>query len=296
MSDYHFISDYKHNKQYRESFFKLARTTFGIEFENWFERGGWKDKYICYSYVDDGQVIANASINKMTIVTNGTEYKTIQVGTVMTHPDYRNQGLSGKLMNYILAKYEQEYDFIYLFANETVLDFYPKFGFEHLQESSFSLQICDYKRPHSHSSTIRKLDPDNPTDFNMLEKFANEKISISSILSVKHNEDLLMFYYMLPFKSSIYYIEAENVIVIYQQEGIHLHIFDIISTTKVEIDIILNSVITAETEIINFYFTPDFGIDNIHTELITKGEDTLFIRPLRKDFPKHFMFPLTSHA
>ncbi|WP_238327465.1 GNAT family N-acetyltransferase [Paenibacillus gorillae] len=55
-------------------------------------------------------MIANASINKMTVVSNGKEYKAIQVGTVMTHPDYRSQGLSGKLMKHILEKYEQEYD------------------------------------------------------------------------------------------------------------------------------------------------------------------------------------------
>lgn len=105
-----------------------------------------------------------------------------------------------------------------------------------------------------------------------------------------------MFYFFLPFKQSIYYIEEVDVIVIYQQEGTHLHIFDIISTTKVEIEVILNSVISAEIEIINFYFTPDFKIDNIHAELITKSDDTLFVRPLLKDFPKHFMFPITSHA
>ncbi|GIO00553.1 hypothetical protein J5TS2_12210 [Brevibacillus halotolerans] len=60
----------------------------------------------------------------------------------MTHPDYRNKGLSGKLMHYIIDKYEKECDFIYLFANETVLDFYPKFGFEKLQESSFYLKVA----------------------------------------------------------------------------------------------------------------------------------------------------------
>lgn len=43
----------------------------------------------------------------------------------MTHPDYRNQGLAAKLLNHIIGKYEKEYDYIYLFANETVLDFYP---------------------------------------------------------------------------------------------------------------------------------------------------------------------------
>lgn len=45
----------------------------------------------------------------------------------MTHPDYRGQGLAKKLLEHVIAKYEDQYDFLYLFANDTVLDFYPKF-------------------------------------------------------------------------------------------------------------------------------------------------------------------------
>ncbi|AGE76704.1 hypothetical protein DF16_orf05130 [Bacillus thuringiensis serovar kurstaki str. YBT-1520] len=52
-------------------------------------------------------------------------------------------------MNHIIKKYEKNYNFIYLFANDTVLEFYPKFGFEKVQESSFSLKV---------SNMIRQID------------------------------------------------------------------------------------------------------------------------------------------
>jgi len=139
MSSYLFTTNVKDHAGYRASFFELAMLVFDLDFRAWYTSGGWNEHYRCYAYVDQGKVIANASVNKMTIASDGQFYTAIQIGTVMTHPDYRNQGLSGKLMQHILDEYENRCDFIFLFANETVHDFYPKFGFQRVKESSFSL-------------------------------------------------------------------------------------------------------------------------------------------------------------
>ncbi|ASA21582.1 GNAT family N-acetyltransferase [Paenibacillus donghaensis] len=296
MTYYQLVSDYKDIKTYKESFNELAKMVFGLDFKKWYEKGYWNDKYICYSYIDGDKVIANASINKMTLVSSGKEYNAIQVGTVMTHPDYRNQGLSGKLMNHIIEKYEQEYDFIYLFANESVLDFYPRFGFGKVQESSFSLNVSDLKTQTATTHSIRRLDTDNPDDFQMMEQFAAERIPVSPIMGVKNNEHLLMFYFILAFNDAIYYIEAIDAIVIFQQEDKNLHIFDIISKQKVDYDFIINSIVSADTEIIHFYFTTDYENENLYTAFITESDDTLFVRPLFVDGTRHFLLPLTSHS
>lgn len=296
MSEYQLISDYKQIEKYKKSFNELAKQVFEVDFKEWYDKGCWNDNYICYSYVDGDQVIANASVNKMVVISNGKEYKAIQLGTVMTHPDYRHQGLAAKLMNHIIEKYEKDYDFIYLFANDTVLDFYPKFGFEQVQESSFSLKTSDLKKQVAKKSVLRKLDVNNQADFELMKEFAAERIPVSSILGVKNNEHLLMFYFILAFNDAIYYIEEDDVIVICKQEDNQLHIFDIISKKRVEIDTILNRIVSADTKIINFYFTPNDDCKNIHTEFITESDDTLFVRPLLKDGIRHFLFPLTSHA
>lgn len=296
MTVYQLISDYKNIHAYKESFNELAKMVFGIDFKTWYEKGYWSDNYVCYSYVDGDKVIANASINKMTIVSNGKEFKAIQIGTVMTHPDYRNQGLSGKLMNHILEKYEKESDFIFLFANKSVLDFYPKFGFKKVQESSFSLSISDIKKQPIKSSTLRRLNIERAIDLQLLESFATERIPVSTSLGVKNYKHLLMFYFILVFNDAIYYIEEEDVIVLFKHDGSHLHLFDIVSKKRVEIDTILNYIISSETKTINFYFTPDYDGKNMNTKFITDSDDTLFVRPLFKDVTEHFLFPLTSHS
>ncbi|MNO42317.1 Acetyltransferase (GNAT) family protein [compost metagenome] len=296
MSDYQLINDYKHIQKYKESFNALANSIFGIDFTLWYEQGGWNDKYICYSYIDGDQVIANASINKMTIIVNQTKVHAIQIGTVMTHPDYRKQGLSRKLIEHIIATYEHECDFIYLFANDSALDFYPKFGFERMQESSFSMDVAHLNNRPAETYSLRPLSMSNSADFTLLTKFAEERTPVSSVLSVINNEHQLLFYFILPFHDSFYYIEEADVVVIFKQEDHQLHIFDIISTTSMDIEAILNSIIAPDTEVIRFYFTPDYAIDHMEVELIPQSEDTLFVRPLLKELPKHFMFPITSHA
>lgn len=296
MTNYQLVSDYKDVDTYKESFNELAKNIFELDFKKWYEKGCWNDNYICYSFVDGDKVIANASINKMTLVSNGKEYKAIQVGTVMTHPDYRNQGLSGKLMNHIIEVYEQEYDFIYLFANESVLDFYPKFGFEKVQESSFSLKFSGLEMQQATTHSLRRLDTNNTEDFRIMEEFAANRIPVSSIMGVKNNEHLLMFYFILAFNEAIYYIEEVDAIVIFEQEDKHLHIFDIISKQTFNYDTILNSIVSDNTEIVHFYFTPDYDHENLQKEFITESDDTLFVRPLCEERTKHFLIPLTSHS
>ena len=277
MNNYRLISDYKDHDVYRESFNELAKLVFGLDFKKWYGKGCWNDNYICYSYVDGNQIIANASINKMKIVSNDRDYKAIQVGTVKTHPKYRNQGLSTNLKNLIIDQYEKEYDFIYLFANKTVLDFYPKFKFTKVQESSFSMDITKLKKQNTTGSYIRKLDINNKDDFRLMNRLAKERIPISSLLGVKDNRHLLMFYFIVVFSNAIYYLEEEDVIIMCEEENQHLHIYDIISKNKVEFDLVLNHLISDETKMFHFYFTPDLENSYFRKEFITESEDTLFV-------------------
>ncbi|MGG1662072.1 GNAT family N-acetyltransferase [Brevibacillus sp. NRS-1366] len=296
MSNYQFISDYKQIEKYKESFLELATQIFELDFKEWNNKSCWNDNYICYSYVDGDQIIANASITKMVVTSYGKEYKVIQVGTVMTHPDYRQQGLSAKLMNHIINKYEKDYDYIYLFANNTVLDFYPKFGFEKVQESSFSLKVADLKKQVVQKSTLRKLDVDDESDFELMKEFAVERIPVSSRLGVKDSEGLLMFFLILVFRDAIYYIEEEEAIVLFEQEDNQLHVFDIVSKKPIDLEIVVNHLVSDATEVVHFYFMPDSDNENIQSALITETDDTLFVRPVLKEEVKHLLMPLTSHA
>ncbi|MEB2301421.1 GNAT family N-acetyltransferase [Lysinibacillus xylanilyticus] len=292
MTNYQLIYDYKDNQNYRESFNELAKLVFDLDFSQWYEKGCWNDQYICYSYIDGERVIANASISKMTVAVNGKVYKAIQVGTVMTHPDYRHKGLARKLMNDIIDKYEEQCEFIYLFANETVLDFYPKFGFSRVQESRYFINADKLKKKSN--TMIRKLDAENNNDLSLLKLYAKERIPSSSILGVKNNESLLMFYFLIAFPHSIYFIEEEDVIVLFEKEGEELHLFDVLSRSNIDVEEVLGYITTSDIKRIIFHFIPD--CQDLESEVIEAEDDVLFIRPMIKFGTERPLFPLTSHS
>ncbi|KOS64376.1 GNAT family N-acetyltransferase [Lysinibacillus agricola] len=292
MTNYQLVYDYKDNQKYRESFNDLAKLVFDLDFNQWYEKGCWNDQYICYSYLDGDKVIANASISKMTVVVNGKEYKAIQIGSVMTHPDYRHKGLARKLMDDIIDKYEEQCEFIYLFANETVLDFYPKFGFSRVQESRYFLNADNLKKKSN--TAIRKLDIENSNDLSLLKLYAKERIPASSILSVKDNESLLMFYFLIAFPNSIYFVEEEGIIVLFEKEDEELHLFDVISRRKIDVEEVLSYITSSDIKRIIFHFISD--CNDVESEVIEAEDDVLFIRPMIKFGIERPLFPLTSHS
>lgn len=52
MQKFIFTKDYKNNEALRKSFFDLAADTFGLSFENWYQKGFWSERYIPFSFVE----------------------------------------------------------------------------------------------------------------------------------------------------------------------------------------------------------------------------------------------------
>ncbi|TQR36989.1 GNAT family N-acetyltransferase [Lysinibacillus sphaericus] len=294
MKKYELVSDYRNNVSLKESFNALAMKTFELDFRGWYNRGYWNDKYIPYSFVDEGKVISNASVNKMSIIIDGKMYKGIQIGTVMTDENYRNKGLAKQLMQHIMKEYENTYDVMYLFANDTVLDFYPKFGFTRLHESEFSLDLAKSSIQMSLDAKVKQLTIEN--DLSLLEKFAKNRRVNSTILDVENNESLLMFYFTLVFYEAIFYVEDLETIVLMEEEEDTLHIFDIISLNEPDVEAVLASIVNVTTKKVIFYFTPNFSIEGMSATIMPNDDDALFVLTKEPLLKGNFMFPLTSHC
>ena len=128
--DYTLVKQVRDNAPLRESFFALARRVFGLSFEEWHRAGWWTDRYVPYTMVyRDGSAAANVSVNRIDTVWRGEALRLVQLGTVMTAPEHRGKGLARSLMEAVLDDWGRTCDGVYLYANGTVLEFYPKFGF-----------------------------------------------------------------------------------------------------------------------------------------------------------------------
>jgi len=127
---YAFSNDVCNDTKKRNSFIKLAKSVFGLDFEPWYNSGYWTTDYIPHVLLDGEVVVANVSVNIINILHDGQEKRYVQLGTIMTAPEYRNCGLSRWLMEKIIDEWQDKCDCMYLYANDSVIDFYPKFGFE----------------------------------------------------------------------------------------------------------------------------------------------------------------------
>jgi GNAT superfamily N-acetyltransferase len=287
-----FIHDYKHFSKYRLSFNQLANSTFGIDFETWYQKGFWDERYICYSFLDGNQVVANVSINKMDVIMAGKRKRALHIGTVMTHPDYRKRGLSASLMNTVLDEHEQNYDLIYLFANKHALEFYPRFGFKPLSESKFSLDIDIGK---SVVGNLKRLDASDRDDLNKIMNLAAERVPISSVFGVENARGILAWYVINVFPQDIYYLEDEDVIVICKNVADRLDIYDVISTREVRFYPLLNRIASSEIKHAVFHFTPNFA--DIHVQgTYFEPQDVLFVKSKSINFKQNFKYPITAQA
>lgn len=112
----HFVSNYMLNADMRHMLNELAQKTFGISFEKWVTDQYFRGDYLPYSYIEDGKMLSNVSVNRMEFLQNGVKRNYIQIGTVMTEESHRKQGLAAKLMQDVIQQYASGCDGIYLFA------------------------------------------------------------------------------------------------------------------------------------------------------------------------------------
>jgi len=287
MTTYQFIKDYKDKTNYRLSFNNLAKKTFGIDFEAWYQQGFWNDNYICYSYLKDDEVISNVSLNTMELIIAGKVQKAIQIGTVMTDPDYRRQGLAYKLIQKVLEDYDQAYELYFLAADDEAVPLYEKCGFKLNNENKYVIDLTDYKKIE------KPLKPMNVSPSKMLE-IKKQSEPLSNVLCARGDEHVLMFYYTLGFRNLIYKLE-HDVYTIFEIDEDKLHLYDILSSKKVNLQEIIEQITPENVKTAYFHFTPDQHIKNLKAS-IDISSNWMIRTTSNKSFPKLARFPKISQT
>jgi GNAT superfamily N-acetyltransferase len=282
-----FIKDYKDQSTLRNSFNALAKATFGIQFEDWYERGYWNERYIPYSFVADNQVIANVSVNILSLVIQGQTKKAIQIGTVMTDEQYRNKGLSKALLQKVFDEYDNQVDVFYLFANHTVLDFYPKFGFSRKREHLFSKKLPSIPNKRN----FRKLHLED--DIQLIEDYIKNRKPISQTFSSLHTEGINFFHCLHVFSNDLYFDELNESILMYRIIDSNVHVFDVISKKVISLERQIQA-LSGLGESVYLHFTPGQP-ENYEVHLVDSSDDVLFVKS-SSEFPLYFKHPITSQA
>lgn len=289
--EYQFVIGYGKNNELRKSLNDLTQKIFGFNFEQWYQDGYWKDQYIPYSLIDGEKIISNVSANIMNFNVFGEEKRYIQLGTVMTNPDYRKQGLSRMLIKKAIADYQDKCDLIYLFANNSVLNFYPKFGFEELKQ----YQCVKEADSIDTDVSVKKLNMSDENNRNFVIDKVMHAVPVSKV-SMCNNAELIMFYCTLFMKNNVYYLENYDTVVIVDFTENTIEVMDIFCTKNFSLNSILNVLTNESVKRIALFFTPKdtFSYETIKLE----GENTLFAmgKDLQLLKSNKFMFPKLSHT
>lgn len=271
--EYKLYVDYKNTEWLRNGFFDFTQKVFGISFKEWYECGFWNDKYICYSLLDNRKVISNVSISKMKVLIDGNIKDAIQLATVGTLKDYRGKGLSRYLMEKVLDEYNDKCDLFFLSANNSVIDFYPKFGFRRIIEYKYTAR----KPVIRNKGTARKMNLKDKVDLATIQNRCQGSIQLSNIFDVSDYTHILMWYLVNFYRECIWYIEDKGIIVICKVIDRTLHVFDILSVDNFQFVDILGYLTIEEFELIRFRFTPDkMGIE-VNSEPIM-DDDPFFVQ------------------
>jgi GNAT superfamily N-acetyltransferase len=274
----------------RESFFDLARLVFDLDFAPWHAQGYWTDRYIPYALVRDGQVIANASANLIDTQLDGVPRRFIQIGTVMTHPAYRGQGLMRRLLQALIDDWKPRCDAIYLYANDSVLDFYPRFGFERAQESVFSAPLS------SMPGDFAPLDMNLPESVDLLRQLYRQGNPYSA-LPMLHNFGLLLFYCGFFMKENVFYSPRRRTVCVAGQESDALHVLDVFGTPTGSLLQLCAELAAPDTRQVSLGFTP-LNPDGFSFAPLIEEDTTLFVlKGLENPFiSSPNRMPALSHA
>ena len=267
---YNFAKNYRENERLRKEYNKLTKKTYGFDFEIWYQDGFWGEGHVPYTLFDGESAVSNVSVNKMKFSILGEEKNYIQIGTVMTNDAYKNLGLNRYLLKRAIDETKSGCDLIYLFANKSVLDFYPKFGFRETKEYNYFKNINYLKT----NIQVKKLDMNNAENKKFLYEKVKSSISLSKV-SMMENPELIMFYCISFMKSSVWYIESIDTVVIAKYNGNLLYIYDIFSSRKIRLDSIINIMSLPETEKAVLGFAPDE--DGFQNSEHTDRDSVLFV-------------------
>lgn len=291
---------YKDDTALLDSFNELTRNTFGFDFTGWHAAGHFSDMYVPHVVLDKEKVVSNVSVNRMQFDMGGVIKNYIQIGTVMTDDEYRGRGLNRKIMESIMQEYAGKVDGIYLFGNDSVLEYYPKFGFVPCEEYEYYF-VYESKNdviPY----VMEKVDMADEAQakrlYAVMENYFAEPAVPNENDAMYMSENLSLYHFWMDseYRDNIYYLPECGVYVVAAVDNEKLNLYQIIGKEKADVKRIAKAFGEGFSEVVLGY-TPVHK-DGLSVRIHKEEDCTLFIigEDLRCMNEKHMMFPILSHA
>jgi hypothetical protein len=174
-------------------------------------------------------------------------------------------------------------------SNDSVVDFYPKFGFEEFEEFQYRKAISKVY------GAYRKLDIEVPGDWDLIIR----NYKLGNPFSELKVDNLCQFvFHCIQFVSQdIFYVEQYDAVVVAKYDNNQLICYDVFADGKIQMDDILSIMANEDTDNVCLGFTPILKEGYIIEA--SKEEDThLFVQKGKENIFKDnkVIFPLLSRA
>lgn len=265
-------------KDFKNQYNELMMHVFGFSFDKWHDRNIWNDSYECYSMIENGIMIANVSVSKMNLLINNLPHDYLQFGAVATREEYRGKGVAKKIIEHIMDLYPNTPSF--LIANDSVLTFYPKFGFVPVDDQQPYIS-CNLKDDEE----MIRLDIADPK----VEQYLKERNQFSKVFDCTNPYGINWFHLLYEFHKDIYDIPQLEAMMIARQQGNTLVIYDLVATKRIRYEELLPNLHFPGVEMIKFGFNPDWLEIPYKTMKYKLEDSTLFVKGDFKVQTKYIM-------
>lgn len=275
-----------------EAYFRFFDRVFpGADFRHWYERDGWGKGYVSHAYFAEGDLVANVSVSEMSLVVNGQGRRGWQLGGVGVLPEYRGRGLSRQLMEAVLALAHEQADVVFLFANASVLDYYPRFGFQCRHQSRFS--ATGSFRPEA--GRLRHLDLGQVADRALLFEYCKMAVPLSQRFSAVDYYSTLLWYGYNDHTESFYYDPEVDAVIVAQVRDQTLRLLDILAKATFDLQAHVGRYVSKPIKTIEFGFSPESWWKGV-LQLTDNTEGGLFVLGDACAIEAPFHFPELAHA
>jgi len=263
---------------------------FGLDFLPWYMSGHCGGKFVPYTLYDGGLAVSSAGAVTSDFVWRGSQKKYIQLSTVATLPEYRGRGLSRWLMEKILSDKKDRCDCVYLYANDSVKNFYPKFGFAPAFEYRYTMQLA------KKAGACRRLDMNLSCDVGLLLEKHRQSNPFSE-LTAEGSADLLMFHCIKFLPDCVYYLEDHDAVVIAEHDESRMFCYDVYGGNGRGLAALLGAAAAPGTKSATLGFTPKAACDFV-IERAVEYDTTFFVLEGKENIldGNRVTFPFLSRA
>ncbi|HDX9640726.1 GNAT family N-acetyltransferase [Bacillus mobilis] len=276
----------------REQLFPLFEEVFGITTQtlnDFSEKGYWDNTFKALSFLQDDKVIANVGAFSLPLLINGERINAMGIQSVMTHPNFRRQGLMTHLLDKMIVEIDKKCDCVVLFTENPEL--YAPFGFNVVQEY---LMTVPYDKNKDNNFLLRKLNYYNEENRLLIQETIDSSQRLSNKFSTpSFQSSFYLNMYDAKWNEKLYYSEKLDALIVYEIDNEKLKLYGVFAPVLPVLDEICGEISERFTEI-EFYFSPDqLGIEDVQfTEL--QSSKYLMVRSNKELDFKGYKFPVLT--